>query len=772
MRKIEKKVELLAPAGSMEALRAAVQNGCDAVYLGGSMFGARAFANNFNEEELMEAVAYAHVYRVRVFVTVNTLIREEEFDECVRYVRFLYEHDVDAIIIQDLGLFSVLQERFPDMELHASTQMHIHNPQGIRFMEACGASRVVVPRETPLEEIREYAALGVDLEVFVQGALCVSYSGQCLMSSLTLHRSGNRGECAQNCRMKYQLEKQEAGKRELLNGKGEYLLSPRDMNTLERVPELIEAGIASFKIEGRMKRPEYVALMVSLYRKAIDAYYDDTVFSYDEAVDIQMKKIFNRGFTQGHLFHRYGPQLMNPIRPNHIGVEVGTIMNVTKDKIVIQLSRELYQGDGIRILQDSEDIGFKVNFLYKDGLLVNHGAVGDIVELDKTDHVVKGSKILKTSDVHQLRKLQKSFEASPRKVAVFAQFTMQIKEPAVLEIMDMDGRSVRVESAMVCETARKTPLQEERIDAQLKKSGDTPFVFVQIVYQLDAQGILPIREINQMRRRALQMLEEQRRVIHKERRSLPAADKKPVASHQLPALCAVVHTEEQLKACLKEGLEMIFVENRSLYERMKQYENVYQRMPRVMKDDYPIAFTMLQETGGLLKGQDGICDTSLNMTNSYTAAFLLTHGVSGVSFSLESSMEDCIKIKQSFCERYAVDAPFFYTVYSRDELMLSEYCPINSVICDSTKRHCGLCKGSASYALVDVKKHRYPILCDEHCRTHILHYEVRNYIERIQEAEQHGIRNFLCTFTIEDESTCRRILRSCKEQLQADTALS
>ncbi|MFR6488723.1 MAG: peptidase U32 family protein [Clostridium sp.] len=292
----EKKVELLAPAGSMEALRAAVQNGCDAVYLGGSMFGARAFANNFDEEELIEAIAYAHVYGVRVFVTVNTLIREEEFDDCVAYVQFLYAHDVDAVIIQDLGLFSVLHERFPDMELHASTQMHIHNPQGIRFMEACGASRVVVPRETSVEEIREYAELGVDLEVFVQGALCVSYSGQCLMSALTLHRSGNRGECAQNCRMRYQLEQQDGKETKLFNGKGEYLLSPKDMNTLQRVPELIEAGIASFKIEGRMKRPEYVALMVSLYRKAIDAYYEGQAFSYDEAVELQMKKIFNREF--------------------------------------------------------------------------------------------------------------------------------------------------------------------------------------------------------------------------------------------------------------------------------------------------------------------------------------------------------------------------------------------------------------------------------------------------------------------------------------------
>ncbi|MCR1978522.1 U32 family peptidase, partial [[Clostridium] innocuum] len=662
MWKTERKVELLAPAGSMEALRAAVQNGCDAVYLGGSMFGARAFANNFDEDEIQEAIAYAHVYGVRVFVTVNTLIREEEFEDCVRYVQFLYEHDVDAVIIQDLGLFSVLRQRFPDMELHASTQMHIHNPQGIHFIESCGASRVVVPRETPLKEIRAYAALGVDLEVFVQGALCVSYSGQCLMSSLTLQRSGNRGECAQNCRMKYQLEKREDGHSEILQGKGEYLLSPKDMNTLERVPELIEAGIASFKIEGRMKRPEYVALMVALYRKAIDAYYEGRAFIYDEAVDMQMKKIFNRGFTQGHLFHHYGAQLMNPIRPNHIGVKVGKVIQVTRDKIVIRLQDTLRQQDGIRILQEPKDIGFQVNFLYKDGLLVNHGAAGDIVELDKTAPVVKGSIVLKTSDAQQLQALQKSYEAAPRKVAVYAQFTMQAGKPAVLEIMDEEGRSVRVESDAVCETARRMPLKEERIAAQLKKSGDTPFVFENISYQLDAQGILPIRELNQMRRSALAKLEEQRKILHKQRRIL--AEKQPVihSIQDAPSLCAVVHTEEQLQACLQEGLDMIFVENHSLYALMKGTEGVYPRMPRVMKEEYPASLMMIQETGGLQAGEV-FCDTSLNMTNSHTAAFLLTHGARGISFSLESSLQDCSAIKRCFQERYAVDAPFFYTVY-------------------------------------------------------------------------------------------------------------
>ena len=308
MWKTERKVELLAPAGSMEALRAAVQNGCDAVYLGGSMFGARAFANNFDEDEIQEAIAYAHVYGVRVFVTVNTLIREEEFEDCVRYVQFLYEHDVDAVIIQDLGLFSVLRQRFPDLELHASTQMHIHNPQGIRFMESCGASRVVVPRETPLKEIRAYTALGVDLEVFVQGALCVSYSGQCLMSSLTLQRSGNRGECAQPCRWKYYLvEENRPGQYMPIgeNEEGSYILNANDLCTAPFLDLICKAGVDSLKIEGRAKTFYYVASVTAAYRKALDQYLanpaSDTFDLPDSVLD-ELNRTSHRHYSPGFYF--------------------------------------------------------------------------------------------------------------------------------------------------------------------------------------------------------------------------------------------------------------------------------------------------------------------------------------------------------------------------------------------------------------------------------------------------------------------------------------
>lgn len=761
-----KQVELLAPAGSFDALKAAVQNGCDAVYLGGSMFGARAFANNFNEEEMIQAVAYAHIYGVRVFVTLNTLIKEHEIDACVRYARFLYEHDVDALIIQDIGLFSLLKEKFPDMELHASTQMHIHNPQGIQLLKEVGAKRVVVPRETSIESIAQYSKLGIDIEVFVQGALCVSYSGQCLMSSMTLHRSGNRGECAQNCRMQYDLEKEMHGKSSKVLAKGKYLLSPKDLNTLAFVPQLIEAGIASFKIEGRMKRPEYVALMVSLYRKAIDAYYAGKTFVVDMEMQEAMEKIFHRGFTSGHLFHKCGSALMNPIRPNHIGIEIGTIIHISKDKMVVKLVKPIYQGDGIRILKDKEDEGFRVNRIYKDGLLVNHAKCGDRIELDKTMYVEKGNKILKTSDVIQLNELQESYMQIKRRVKVYGAFYMKIGELACLEVMDDVGNMISVHSSQVVEKALKTSLEEERIDKQLHKSKDTPFDIASIEYHVSQKATMPIRELNQMRRDALEQLEQVRK-IRNHNRGVEVAIQKNTSIYdeehnevEIPTICTVVHTLEQYQVCLDAGIKMIFVEGNTLYEQVKDNPCVYHRHPRVMKHKYGNTFEMIQEHGGVYDNRPVFVDSSLNVTNSYSAAFLHNHHANAITFSLEQSIEDCAEVVNAYQHRYDTTASFVYTIYGRNELMLSEYCPINAVEKDSDKKNCGLCRGAARYTLVDMKKHRYPIMCDNDCRMHLLHDEPRNHISDIPYAKTKGIEHFLCVFTIENRNESEAVLQA------------
>ena len=291
-----KKIELLAPAGNMECLKAAIMAGCDAVYLAGYMFGARNFANNFSDEEIIEAIKYSHLYGVKVYVTVNTLIYDDEVEIFIKYIDFLHRNDVDAIIIQDLGMLDLIKQTYPKLEIHASTQMHIHNLDGVNFLENMGVDRVVLARELDIETIRKIKKeTNIEIEVFGHGALCISYSGQCLMSSLIGNRSGNRGTCTQCCRKSYDLYDNSGNK---LN-QNKYLLSTKDLNTLNNIDKFIDSGIDSFKIEGRMKSKEYVYYVVSLYKKAIDSYYDNKHVSINEDEEKTLKTIFNRQFTKG-----------------------------------------------------------------------------------------------------------------------------------------------------------------------------------------------------------------------------------------------------------------------------------------------------------------------------------------------------------------------------------------------------------------------------------------------------------------------------------------
>jgi putative protease len=298
---ISNKTELLAPAGSWEALRAAVNAGADAVYFGGTAFGARQYASNFNREEIEKAVSFAHMHRVRLYVTVNTLVDDGETPELVEYLLFLNNAGIDGIIVQDLGVVSIARKVVPELPLHASTQMTVTNSEGASLAYETGMERVVLARECSLEDIKTICAQSEpEIEVFIHGALCVCYSGQCLMSSLFGGRSGNRGRCAQPCRLPYALV-DDKGEQVLDADKaGQYLLSPRDMNTLDILPELIKAGVASFKIEGRMKRPEYVAVVVDIYRRALDS-YKEGCYEVSEEDRANIRQIFNRDFTTGFL---------------------------------------------------------------------------------------------------------------------------------------------------------------------------------------------------------------------------------------------------------------------------------------------------------------------------------------------------------------------------------------------------------------------------------------------------------------------------------------
>lgn len=756
-----RKVELLAPAGSMASLIAAVQNGADAVYLGGAHFGARASAVNFDEEQMREAVSYAHLYGVKIYVTVNTLIRNEELSECLDYIGTLYQSGVDALIIQDLGLMNCVRHRFPDFELHASTQMHIHNRDGLTMLKKWGIKRGVLARETPLELIRELSKENIDLEVFVYGAYCVSYSGQCLMSSSIGHRSGNRGECAQSCRLPYKLIKEIKGEQSVIETEGRYLLSPKDLNTLSIVDELIEAGIYSFKIEGRMKRPEYVGLVTAMYRAAIDAYYAKTKYSVDQQKIEAMQKVFNRGFTLGHLKHKLGSELMSTIRPNHVGIKIGEITGFNKDKIIVKLHHELNQGDGIRILCEKEDVGYVVNYLYKNNLLVNHADAGDTIELKRMGHEKINAAVLKTSDVIQLSEIEKQNQEGHRKVLLKGKITLHAFEPVRLCVSDGSYETEAV-SEQVVEKAMKTPLDEKRIYAQLMKTGNTPFSFESIEIDLDEGMTFPISCLNELRRQVLSQHEAKRRSSTRE---LPVAmamkhthkETKPVS------IIAFCMNKEQVNAAYTYA-DQVAVSDSKLYEALKdEYPEIIFNYPRVMKHKYDQSSGIIQEVGGLTA--DGMmAGSGLNCFNAESAAFLFDEGIDIVQLSLECTISQSARLIEAY-RTLDNGGNFAALIYGYYENMLMEACPVNMALTDNNKQNCQLCKGSTRYYLQDQKGRNYPLHGDEDCIMHLYHSEKRDWRVEIQECLKAGINTLLFNFTFEDVQTVRKVLSEIRREL-------
>ena len=376
--------ELLSPAGNKESAISAINNGADAIYLGGKSFGARAYAGNFTNEELSEIIKYAHLHQVKVYVTVNTIIYNQEVEELIKYIKYLYTIGVDALIIQDIGMIFLIKKIFPNIELHASTQCHNHNNEGITLLKELGVTRVVLDREMPLDDIQNIN-VDIEKEVFIYGALCNCYSGCCLFSFLNGGRSGNRGECTQVCRLPYKLIKND----KYINNEAKYLLSTRELNTIPNFDKLLNSDIVSFKIEGRMKSPSYVGYVTKIYRNLIDNNTNKITKKEEE----NLKILFNRKFTNGYLFK---DQVMNITSSNHQGLEIGKVLDITKNKIKIKLDKELYQEDGIRFKNSNK--GMIANFIYNEkGLLVNKANPKDIIYLDNKINLKDKDILVKTS---------------------------------------------------------------------------------------------------------------------------------------------------------------------------------------------------------------------------------------------------------------------------------------------------------------------------------------------------------------------------------------
>lgn len=696
-----KKPELLAPAGNMEALKAAVLAGCDAVYIGGKFFGARNFADNFHDEEMVEAIRYAHLYGVKVYVTMNTIVYEKEVKNFVDYARFLHQNNVDAIIIQDIGMVDLLRQKFPELKLHASTQMHIHNVEGVKLVESLGLERTVIARETPLSLLKEMKEKSqIQLEVFVHGALCVSYSGQCLMSSLLNGRSGNRGTCSQCCRMPYDL---------IVDGKKvneeNYLLSPKDLNTLNQIGNLIDLGIDSLKIEGRMKRKEYVYTVVSLYRKAIDSYIEKGKVEIKEDEILELKKIFNRGFTKGFLNDERNENFIHSIRPNHMGIQIGEVTFVSKNLVTVKLTDEIHQFDGIRIL-GKNDAGLILNKIYKDKKLVSKAFKNEEISFYVNEPVTLHSPVLLTTSSTQIKTIDERLNKT-KKIKISGKIICKVNHPITLQIWD-EERTVEVQGEVI-QSALKSPTSKERILEQISKTGATPFEFEVLEEEIDDSIFIPIQILNQLRREALEQLEEKR--IYK----LPYVEKEyHVDAPDVKEVCskvAYVSTLEDYEAKKKE-FSTIIVEN-SLYSIIKE-KNALLKLPRVMEhlEDH-VENLLVGDLGSVYKYKNVVTDFSLNVTNSYTVAFLHRLGVKRVTLSIELNDYQIRDIVTAYQERYQKDPNLEVIVSAFPEAMILKY---------NLLKGNGIKKQEAY--LKDYANHLYKVVCKDDFTT-IYHFEKR-----------------------------------------------
>lgn len=750
-----KKIELLAPAGSFEALEAAIMCGADAVYLGGTKFGARAFASNFDNEGMLKAVNYAHLYGTRIYVTVNTLIYDDEVSSFLEYIGFLNSIGVDAFIIQDMGMLHLLSTIYPQIELHASTQMHIHNINALNKLKQLGVKRAVLPRELSISKIEELKKQsGMEIEIFVHGALCVSYSGQCLMSYLIGGRSGNRGECAGSCRLPYKLIEVDENSEKIIDTKGEYPLSTKDLNTLDNIPKLIKVGIDSIKIEGRMKRPEYVALVTTLYRKVIDAYYAGSEYKVSEQDVKELQLMFNRGFTKGYLFGDKGKSLMNPERPNHMGVPIGSVVSTDRNYIKIKLDDDIFLGDGIRILSN-KDVGFTINKIYKDNESIIEASKGDIVFLENMGVVKSGDVVVKTTDVKLLNALNERYQHNNRKIELSAAVTGYIGSKLHLKITD-EINEVITKSSMEIALSINNPVTKDIVLEKLNKIGDTPYIFTNIDINVDDNIFIPLTAINAVKREALDLISEKRteKVIDLGAKEyvfeVPRTDQDEIL------LKAKVRTMEQYKACVSNNIDRIYIEDNALYQKVKEDKRVILCISRVNK------FKSLPNEG-LLVGEFGsikdntIADYSLNIVNAYAVAFMHSLGAHTVTLSYEMDMKKTKKLIQNYRDKYLSNPNLEVIVYGRIEAMISEYCPLSTYL-HKDGEPCNICKTNKKYYLRDRFKNDF-LLSFDNCMTSIYDYKKYNIIGYMDKLQKIGVNNFRFNFVDEDYEECSKIIK-------------
>ncbi len=728
-----KKPELLSPAGSMESLKAAVNNGCDAVYLGGKQFSARQYAGNFDLNELEEVCDYCHLRGVKVYVTVNTIYKDEELKGFLEYIKALYEMGVDALILQDAGAARLVRKHFPDFPLHASTQMTCNSLADVKHWESEGFCKIVLSRELSIEEIKHITEnTEAEIETFVHGALCVCYSGQCIMSSMLGGRSGNRGRCAQTCRLPYTLYR---GTENMEEG---YLLSPKDVMTVNILPQLIEAGVASLKIEGRMKNPEYVAGVTSIYRKYIDQYFEDPENYEVDSADVKaLQQLFNRGgFTDGYYTSFAGRNMMSIERPKPWGLKVGIVDKYLpkQKKVTIRTREPLVPGDGLEIwTQEEPHVGTNVS---------KHSKAGEVITVTMEGNINKNDVVYRTFGKALNDELKKTYEKDIRKLPIYGMLRVKEGEPISLQLWDNGGSSVFVSGATV-EPAGSSPMLPMKLREQVNKMGATPFVLEDLQTEIDQYIYVNVSEVNRVRREACEALEAA--ILKRSKRKAKgeaALEKTEKAPHLLrKKLTALVMNLGQLDAVLQaKGICRVYYECSAEFEKNldkiaekchKMGVTLYAALPRVAREwdaeqeqpmierliDSKIDGFLVRSAGQFSQVKDSgkkiVVDYNLNAFNRQSVEYWKEQGADNVCLSVEANLQEINRMGDKDCEM---------VVYGYLPLMKTQQCPIGNYAGGKDGyKYCTERNNEDLYFLRDRKGIKFPLLTDcERCVCTIL----------------------------------------------------
>jgi putative protease len=788
--------ELLAPAGNWECVRAAVANGADAIYFGLPRFNARMRADNFTEEELPEVVSFCHKHGVRAFVAFNTLVFTGELDDAAEALRLLSRSGVDALIVQDVGLIRMARRIVPDLPIHASTQMTVTSPEGVAFATSLGVTRVVLGREVSLREMQRFDTTpesGMPLEVFVHGALCVAYSGQCLTSESLGQRSANRGECAQACRMPYELLVD--GKKTDLGDK-RYLLSPQDLAAVDHIPALMRSGICSFKIEGRLKSPEYVAAVCQVYRRAIDTALEGSNERTSETERYQLEMTFSRGLFPGWL-EGVNHQGLVPARfGKKRGPLAGRIAHVGRDHVELESAIPLRPGDGVVF-----DTGGDTNFEQGGRIYEVRGnryyfQRGHI----RFGQLKPGDRIWKTHDPVLEKRLQQSY-ATPPSPRVRADLHLRVSgraaEPLCVEAkLGNETDSVLVHSETPLQEARTAPLGKERLAEHLGKFGDAPYILASLEVALEGPLILPIAELNRVRRTMLARLEEARRPVRIETadswQSLLSCEPVSRPTPPVPSLEVLCRDTEHVRSALSAGIGRVILD----FEDVRRYADavsdvrasktsteIWLATPRIQKAGEQGFFRLIENArpdGVLIRnlgalthfaatsGTTGLRlagDFSLNVANPISAIEFLRRGLETVTLSYDLTVEQVIDLTQALPAE--ARGGLTLTLHQHMPMFHMEHCVFAAFLSKgSSFLDCGRPCDTHRVHLRDRVGSAHPLRADAGCRNTLFNAIPQTGAQFFESLHAAGIRRYRVELLEQDGAKTGRLLEAYQALLE------